>query len=152
MSVQYKREFAPEIFEDIGPLLIKHYKEIAHYQDIELKPDWQAYAQLEECKILRVFTVRDEAKNNELIGYAIYFVRKNIHYSDSLQAVQDILFVDPSRRGIGLAFMKWCDKQLKAEHVQVVYHHVKKSHDFGPLLARQGYTLVDYIYGKRLDL
>lgn len=148
--MKYQREFAPAIFADLLPLLIKHYKEIAHYPDIELVPDWGTYAQLEQNGVLRVYTLRDDESN--LIGYGIFFVKQNLHYSNSLQAVQDILFVEPKKRGIGLAFMKWCDKQLKTEGVQVVYHHVKKSHNFGQMLERQGYELVDFIYGKRLDL
>jgi len=147
--LEFKREKVQATFAELPPLLEIHYKEISHYPDIALDPDWDQYAAVEEAGALRTFTIRTEEK--ELVGYAIYFVRKNIHYKSSLQAVQDIIFLHPKYRGRGAKFIKWCDEQLKAEGVQVVYHHVKEKHNFGPLLERQGYELIDLIYGKRLD-
>lgn len=145
----FAKEKLNDVINEITPLLHDHYKEIAHYQDIELKPDWGKYKTLEENGTLRIYT----ARNSEgiLIGYAVFMVIKNIHYRDSLQALQDILFIRRENRGSGGRLIKWCDEQLKAEGVQVVYHHVKAAHNFGPLLERMGYSLVDLIYAKRLD-
>lgn len=95
---------------------------------------------------------RSELRLGRLVGYALYFVRANPHYKSSVQAVQDVIYLDPSvRGGTGYKFIAWCDAQLASEGVQAVYHHVKAKHDFGKLLERQGYELVDYIYAKRLD-
>lgn len=138
------------LFEEVSPLLVKHYREIAHYPDIELDPDWESYAKVSEMGNLRVFGART-GPDSKLVGYAVYFVRANMHYKNSLQAVQDVLFVDPDYRGRGGAFIKFCDEQLKAEGVQVTYHHIKAAHNFGPMLERIGYTLVDLIYSRRLD-
>ena len=52
---------------------------------------------------------------------------------------------------IGAQFIKYCDEQCKSEDIQVIYHHIKAAHDFGPLLINSGYELVDLIYAKRLD-
>lgn len=134
--------------EEALPLLDLHYKEIAHYLDIPLKPNFEGYFNAEDSGALRVFTARKEGK---LIGYAIFFLKHNLHYSSSLQAAQDILFLHPGHRGTGGRFIKWCDTQLQAEGVQAVYHHVKAAHNFGPLLERMGYSLVDHIYARRLD-
>lgn len=138
-----------EIFDELPPLLHKHWKEIAHYQDILLEPDWELYAKLDEMKMLRTFTARDP--EGKLVGYAIFFVKPNMHYKSSIQAVQDILFIDPESRGFGRNFISWCDDQLKEEKVQAVYHHIKAKHNFGPMLERMGYELVDLIYARRLD-
>jgi len=146
--MQYQRETVRDTYEEAKPLLVEHYLEIAHYQDIPLEPDYASYASLEDAGITRVYTARNEG---ELIGYAVFFVRKNIHYSSSLQAIQDIIYIHPKYRGQGGRFIVWCDAQLKAEGVQVVYHHVKASHNWGPLLERIGYQLIDHIYGRRLD-
>lgn len=87
-----------------------------------------------------------------LVGYALYIVNSNPHYASSIQAVQDVIYLDPAvRGGTGYKFIKWCDEQLAAEGVQASYHHVKAAHNFGKLLERQGYELVDLIYAKRLD-
>jgi hypothetical protein len=52
---------------------------------------------------------------------------------------------------MGGRFIKWCDEQLRAEGVAVVYHHIKAAHNFGPMLERFGYELVDLIYSRRLN-
>lgn len=137
--------------EEAIPLFSLHYKQIAHYQDIQLAPDYDSYLKIGEMGLLRIFTAREES--GELIGYCIFFVRPNLHYKESLQAVQDVLFIHPEKRGFGASFIEWCDEQLKAEGVQVSYHHVKARPDlnFSPLLLKQGYILVDQIFGKRLD-
>lgn len=147
--MNFKREQIQLVFEEAVPLLQMHWEEIAHYQDIKLEPDFGRYTQLEESGAVRCFTARDDA--NKLIGYSVFFVRENIHYKSSVQAVQDILFIHPGRRGTGMRFVKWCDEQLKNDGVQAVYHHVKAAHNFGPMLERLGYQLVDLIYARRLD-
>lgn len=150
--MQFQREpVSTTLISEIEPLLRAHYKEIAHYQDIPLAPNFQQYVDADQAGGMRVYTARTDEK--KLVGYSIFVVRYNPHYSGSLQAVQDILFVAPEHRHatLGARFIKWCDEQLKNEAVQVVYHHVKKAHDFGRLLERQGYELVDLVYGRRLD-
>lgn len=146
-DIVFKKESFKDTFEEALPLVCRHYEEIAHFKDIPLEPDTTLYQQLEDSGLTRVFTVR---KNNALIGYSLFFVRPNPHYKSSLQAVQDVIFIDKEHRGIGRKFISWCDEQLRSESVQVVYHHVKTQHNFGPVLERNGYELIDLIYGKRL--
>lgn len=141
-------ELISEIKDEIQPLLELHYKEIAHYPDIKLNPDYLRYQKLEDSGMFKVFTARSDGK---LIGYNAFFLNHNLHYMDSYQAIQDILFVDPTRRGFGRNFIKWCDLQLKEMGVQLVLQHLKVKHNFGVILERQGYELIDLIYGKRLD-
>lgn len=99
--------------------------------------------------MLNVFTARHE-ETNALTGYAIFFVKHNLHYSTSLQAIQDVLYIDQKQRGFGAKFILWCDQELKKLGVQAVYHHVKTKHDFGPLLKRIGYEHIDQIWGRLL--
>lgn len=150
--MEFSREVVTEkVIDELLPLFEGHYLEIAHYQDIVLAPDRDFYLNAERLGLLRLFTVREFS---EIMGYAVFMVNKNPHYKFSLQASQDILYLAPKVRGgmNGYRFIKWCDEQLKNEGVQVVYQHVKKKHDFGPLLERMGYRAVDTIYGRRLDL
>src|SRR5689334_18451912 len=77
-----------ELVDELLPLLRAHYLEIAHYQDIELDPDWDAYAVVQQNNALRVFTARQDGK---LVGYCAFFLRKNMHYRKSLQAVNDVI-------------------------------------------------------------
>lgn len=147
---QFARESSDTVMEEILPLLHEHYAEIAHYQDIPINIDIDAYLRAEAQGILRIYTVRNGI---ELIGYAIFGVKASIKYSGSLQAKQDVLYLAPAfRKGrVGMRFIQWCDTQLRGEGVQVVYQHVKAAHNFGPMLERMGYELIDHIYGRRLD-
>lgn len=147
--MKFKLEKFEDVVEEVKPLITEHYREIAHYQDIELKPDYEKYQKLQDLGMLRFYTARNDA--GLLIGYGVFFVQKNMHYSDSIQAVQDILFIRKGFRGTGGRLIAFCDDSLRAEKVQVVYHHVKQAHNFGPLLERMNYQLVDLIYAKRLD-
>lgn len=147
--MKFQREMGYDIYEEMKPLLELHFKEISANQDIALDPDWDGYTATEKAGCLRTFTARND--DGKLIAYAVFFVRHNLHYKNSFQAVQDVLYVDPATRGFGAKFIIWCDRQLKDEGVQVVYHHVKKAHNFGPLLERMNYKLVDLIFAKRLD-
>jgi len=139
------------LWDEIGPLLEKHYREIAHYQDIPLSVDREAYNRLQIDGRLRVFTVR--TKEWQLIGYAIFVLRYNLHYKESFQALQDVLFLLPEYRKtrIGSRLIDFADECLREDGVQVVIHHMKAAHSFGPLLERKGYELQDLIYTKRLD-
>lgn len=149
----FQRERAHDVYCEMEPLLRKHWEEIAHYADIKLNPDTAFYTAMEDAGALRVFTARDDFR--KLVGYAVYFVKRNPHYRDSLQAVQDILFLEPANRGttVGYRLIKFADDGLRDEGVQVVYQHVKAKPelDFGPLLEKQGYVMVDKIFAKRLD-
>jgi hypothetical protein len=151
MLVKFQQEKMSVLFDEGAELLQAHYEEVARYQDIALKPDCDKYFKIEEIGNLCVYTAR--GTEGELIGYSVYFLSKNMHYSDSLQATQDILYIKKDRRGFGAEFVRWCDDQLALRGVQVVYHHVKakKELNFGPMLERQGYELIDLIYGRRLD-
>lgn len=148
MYVLSRQKATKEFLAEIFPLLQKHYDEVAHFKDIPLDPDFDRYVKFEEIGIIRLFTARHFGR---VIGYACYFVNSNPHYKTSIQANQDVIFIDPAYRGFGKEFIDWCDEQLRLEGIQVVYQHVKAKHNFGPLLERLGYELVDHIYARRLD-
>lgn len=137
------------------PLLERHYKEISAFQDIPLEPDFEKYVAMERAGTLRCFVARGFNEQNELclLGYSVYFVNINIHYSSSKQAVQDVLYMEQSKRGLGAGkgLIAYCDEELRKEGVQVVYHHVKTKFNFGPLLESLGYKHIENIYGRRLD-
>lgn len=144
----FQEEKLKNCLDEAKPLLYAHYKEIAHYQDIEFNPDYEMYLKMDEAGIIKSYSVRE---NGVMIGYAVFFIKRNLHYKKSIQAQQDIVFIKSDKRGCGLFFIKWCDEQLKREGIQVVYHHIKAAHNFGKALERIGYELQDLIYSKRLD-
>lgn len=150
LKPQFARESSGDVMGEIAPLLEDHWAEIAHYPDIPVAVNYEAYLKIEARGSLRIFTVRAP----QLVGYAIFTVNHSLHYSSSLQARQDVLYLDPCyRKGrVGLAFIRWCDTQLQAEGVQVVFHHQKLIHAaLGAVLDHLGYEPVDMIWQKRLD-
>lgn len=146
----FQAERLSDLWDEIEPLFELHYREIAHYQDIALHPHEEAYEALERLGQLRTYTVRE---GGALVGYVTFFVRLNHHYADSLQAWQDLLFLLPEhRRGrTGITLIRVAETRLRAEGVQVVYHHAKRSNNLGELLECLGYEPVEGIYAKRLD-
>lgn len=149
-GVYFQREAMGDLIGEIQPLLEDHWREVAHYPDIPLDPAWNTYRGFEADGQLHCYSARE---NDELIGYVVFFVRPNHHYQGSLQAWQDVLFMDREHR-VGMAgvrLIKYAERRLAAEGVQVVYHHAKRTNKVGGLLVRLGYELVDEIYAKRLD-
>jgi GNAT superfamily N-acetyltransferase len=154
MNIVHQREHLNvALFESLMPLLHEHWAEIAHFKDIPLEPDLDTYLAAQAAGNLRVFTARDTDDHYNIVGYIVYFVRHNIHYRSSKQAVQDILYLRKTARvaWVGYHLIKWCDEQLRAEGVQVVYQHSKIAQDFGPILRRLTYEPVETIYARRLD-
>lgn len=148
--IQFEGIDAPDVWDDIQPLLAEHWREIAHFEDIPLNPRKDMYFRLDAAGKLRIYTARFDGK---LIGYVVFVVDHDIHYADSVQAKQDVLFLHPDFRNAGTGFdlIEFADNQLRAEGVQCVYHHVKVAHNFAPLLATMGYEKVETIHVKRLD-
>lgn len=147
-DVKFAREPMTVILDEGAELLGRHYTEVAHFQDIELDPDVETYLKLEEIGSLVAYTARE---SGELIGYCVFFIKNNMHFKKSKQAIQDIIFIASEKRGVGIKFIDWCDIQLRNQGVQVVYHHVKTEHNWGPAIEKIGYKLIDLIYGRRLD-
>lgn len=131
-------------------LLERHYREIAHFKDIALDIAWDVYAQAEELGKLRCFSAR---VGGDLVGYLAHIVNWNPHYRSSLQAIQDVIFIAPERRGLfaGSRLIAYADACLTQEGVQAVYHHAKAAFPMDSILRRNGYALVDTLWAKRLD-
>lgn len=146
-----REAFTRELCEEMGPALALHWREIAHFDDIALDVDVERYLAMEEAGTMRLFVVRMAGK---LVGYACFVVAPHAHYKHSLQALQDVLYVDPACRcsAIGLRLIRHCDTALAAEGVQVVLQHAKVRHQaLHVILPREGYEAVDMVYVKRLD-
>lgn len=156
VPVLYRQEdLTDDLWAELMPLLEQHYEEIAHFKDIPLAPDREKYAQIQANGSLRVYTART-VDADKLVGYLAVFVQPHLHYSTSLNASQDVLYVRPDQRGsrTGLNLIKFAHDQLRTEGVSVFYQHVKHREDLniGPMLGRfLGYEQVDEVWAVRLD-
>jgi len=151
----FSEELLDEAFAaEIRPLLYQHWREIAHYPDIELAVDWDSYYRAQAAGMLKIYTARalDVDGENWLVGYAVFVLSRHLHY-DVVNAKQDVLFLLPEYRdqGTGAGLIAFADMSLAAAGASVVYNHVKRAHDFGPLLRRLGYEEIESVWGRRLD-
>jgi GNAT superfamily N-acetyltransferase len=146
----FQRERPADLWAELEPLCERHRQEISKFKEIPLGIDKAAYERMDENGFLRLWTVR---LDGAIIGYCACVVKENPHYTSSLQAHEDVLYVAPEYRktGIGWRFLRHIDESLMAEGVSLVYRHVKFDHDHSPLLARMGYVDVDKIMARKLN-
>ena len=150
MMIVYRRIEWKEFWAFAKPILEQHYHEIAQFQDIPLSVDVPRYQQMEAAGALRLYTAWN---GSHMVGYCAMVVQPNAHYSTSLQAGQDVLYLDPEfRRGrLGMRLIEFTEEELKSEGVQVIHQHSKISHPaLGRLLDFLGYTRSDIFHSKRL--
>lgn len=141
-------------FED---LLLAHWEEVATDRDvIPFAPDWERYRMMERNGMFRILAMRH---NGRLIGYNGFFIAPNLHYSTSLQAINDVIYVDPTYRGAGVRLIREAEKRLMELGVQKIHYHVKiavnigrdgRPATVGDLLARMGYVHVEQMFAKLL--
>lgn len=145
-----RERYSEPLIIEMRPLWQKHHDETAAFKDIELNPNIHIYKESDKNGILRIYTVR---RGTYLVGYQVFFVSPHPHTQQSLQAVQDILFIEKEARLglVGYRFVQWCCAQLKTEGVDVMFQHISARYDFGHLLERAGFELVDLVYGRRLN-
>lgn len=146
--MNYKLEDYHDVVEELTPLLVKHYEEVALYQDrIDLDPDYEAYSALQESGILKVYTMR---KDEELFGYNIFFVRTHPHYASTVWAANDVVYIDPAYRHTEHTpgFFQWCEDQLRVDGAQVITYHMKVMKSFATLMNHLDMDHAEHIYTK----
>lgn len=151
MTAVYQQESLAGLWPEITPLLERHWRELATYDDIPLDPDKTGYQALEQADRLRTYTARAAG---ELVAYAVFIVGGSMHYRTSRIAVQDAIYVAPEHRrgGLGAELVAYTEEQLRALGAKVVHHHQKLAHPaLGALLKHAGYMQIEHIWAKRLD-
>lgn len=150
-NLQFARERFVDVIDEAMPILQKQADELNANPELPLAVDQQVYENADEAGALRIFTARIDGA---LVGYACYQVAVNPHYSTSPpQAVQDVIYVEPSARGAGIgdALIKYCNSMLAFEGVNLDYQHVKVAHpSLRKLLEMNGYEIVEWVLMKRL--
>jgi GNAT superfamily N-acetyltransferase len=141
-----------DVKDECGDLIAAHWREIAVWQDIPLDPEWVTYETLEKAGMLVIYTVRTD--NNKLVGYAVFIMRKHLHYRGHSWALNDIVFVHPDYRDgrIGRKLVRFWEQDLKARGIHVVHVNVKIGHPALDLVLRfEKYKTVESGLEKRLN-
>jgi GNAT superfamily N-acetyltransferase len=141
-----------DVKDECGDLIEAHWREIAVWQDIPLDPEWSAYENLEKIGMLAIYTVRTE--EGKLVGYAVFIMRRHLHYKGHSWAANDIVFVHPDYRDgrIGRNLVRFWEQDLKARGIHVVHVNVKVAHPALDLVLRfEKYKTVETGLEKRLN-
>ena len=144
------RETYTEAIDDVKPFLREHWEELSLYPDIPLDPEFEMYAALDRMGHLAAYTARSYG---ELVGYALYFVRRNPHYRNHIWAVSDVVLVRKAYRnaGLGMALYDFIEADLKAHGVAVMHTFTKILHpELAMLLQARGHTDAERGFSLRL--
>ena len=145
--LKFKREQAQVCFAEAIPLIERYREEVKYYTNLNLKPGFDRYEQLENAGALRAYTARLDDK---LIGFAVFHFYPHLHFSEDIFAMHDILYITPEHRGFGQKFLKWCNDRLEEDGASVLYYSVSLNYNYGSMLKRLGFELADHLYSKEL--
>ena len=149
LSIQV--ESFKDTLEELKPILIPHYKELALDQDkVPLDPNYEIYFKREELGELLFVTCR---LDGELVGYFIGFIAPGLHYRTCLTCTMDIFYVKKECRGhsIGARLFGYVERELKSRGVDRWYVGSKAHQDASWLFEKLGFTRVEIYYSKYLE-
>lgn len=135
-----------DVLETIMPLIVQNQKETGVYGESS-NHDYARYLQLDDSGDLRTFVI---SSNRIIVGYSIFFIDTEIFQADIISARQSIVFVDKGHRGVGLAFIKFCDDILRAQGVNSVWRQASAKFDVSKVYERLGYTFIEKSFMRRL--
>lgn len=144
------REDYFDVIEEGKKILPEHKSELSIYQDIPLNPEYEVYESLARKGMMALYTVRVAG---EMVGYAVYFVRKHHHYKDYTWAICDIILIrKPYRQfGLGNALFAFIEDDLRKAGVDVIHTMTKTAHpELAMLLQSRGHQHAETSFSKRL--
>lgn len=132
---------------DLFELYPEHHKEISHTTCWELDMNLDAYSNLCNSGMLKLFTCRD---NGRLVGYAMFILSPNLHHKTKVTAFEDIYFLKKEyRQGwVGLKLLKYTEQCLTQLGVHQILFTTKLEHDHSKIFERLGYTDLEKVYYK----
>lgn len=153
-NITFQVELLSKVKDEVYPLLVKHWEEIALNKDtVPLDPDWEMYDLVEKAGILNITTAR---KDGKIIGYFAYMIVPNFHYKSLRIAEGDIFYVDKEyRKGrFALKLLAESEKNVIAAGANKILNKTKE-HFKNPnglstdsLFEYAGYTKIENIYSK----
>ena len=147
--MKFAIEKISDTWDEAHDLMLENHKETGSTDSIEFNPDKDKYLAIENVGLMKLFTARDEGK---LVGYAIFLISVHLHYSCQLWAMQDVMFMKNTHRGIGsYRFMKWVDEELANLGVNVVLRSVHVRKDYSRILEKIGYQKIETSFMRRFN-
>jgi len=134
----------------------------AHWDETEivyitrpLDVDYDRFVELEDAAMFVIFTVRDSAQENKLVGNLMYFLVTSIHIKGMLEATEDAFFLaKEARKGVlAIRFLEFAEKALIAIGVKVIGMSDKApcgGKSLEKLMGHMGYRPVARYYMKEV--
>lgn len=140
-------DFAREPFErwhaEAATLFRAHWDLVGRHKELlPLNLDLERWIRYERAGQVTAFTARE---NGFLVGYAVYLTTPSLNYAGTVAAYCHMIYIDPE--GLELLyhsmqfrqFIEFCDAELKRQGCVKSVMHIKRSHDFYPMIAPLGY-------------
>jgi len=145
--ITYQEERFVDFIEDWKEIIPEHYEELSVTKQYDVEPDWAKYHSLAEAGVLKVFTCR---KEQELIGYIVFFVSPHMHYMSCLTAFEDVYYLRKQyRKGrTGIKLFQKAEQYLKELGVNRILYSTKLHLDNSKLFEYLGYTFFEKLYSK----
>ena len=139
--IVYARELSATVRDDILPLVKRHWEEVAPGLG-EADPPVDLYVRLTDMGVLRIFTARD---NGALVGYALFWVKRDLHQRKLTSAILDALWVEPKYRRtrdlVAPSLLALVEEVLRKEGVDRIYAEGPVgATSFHSLLRKRAYT------------
>ena len=135
-----------EVYAEAGPLLEKHWNEIAKNKSLlQLNPDKDAYTRASDKLLL--LTARAD---RTLIGYFLWVLIWHPHYKNVLVAEEDLHFLLPEyRRGLtGYKLIKEACLAAISRGAELLVTREKIGHEHASIMKRLGFAPTDIVYTR----
>jgi GNAT superfamily N-acetyltransferase len=151
VSATFAVERFSNVYEELKPLLARHYAEISLHaaRGFELKPQEHVYRAREAAGELLMMIGRERGR---IVAYLVAFVAPGLHYADCLTAIGDIFYVDPDCRNarVGLQLLRATENELRRRRVALWFTGEKLKFPAAPLFRRVGMEPVEVTHAKWL--
>jgi len=143
---EFRFERVSKVLEDIKSIIKLNHEETGVFLK-DFDPAFDRYVRLEDMGFLSFMSVRFD---NKIVGYSIYFIDEPIYQKGLILATQSTTFIIKEHRGVGMAFMRFCDESLKSQGVNSVIRQASSKLDLSKVYERLGYILLEKSYIKGL--
>lgn len=110
----FQSELLFEFVQELTPLLQLHHAECGSL-GLDLDPDWELYAALEQAGKFKAITAR---KDGLLVGYGGFLIQPSLHNKGLLILSNDVFFLHPKCRygRNGLYFIWHCEREFSKQY------------------------------------
>jgi len=147
--ITYQEEAYSKCIDELKAIYPEHYEELAVEKSVPLEPDYETYLLLEKLGKISLITCR---KDNELIGYIMFFINTHMHYKSCKVAHEDIYYLmKPYRQGrIGIKLFQYAEQAMREKKIDRIIFGTKVYLDNSKLFEYLGYRFYEKLYTKLL--